>query len=353
MRLAAQHLDRPRRRSVVDLVRYLLGAQSQILSAGGLALRARTEGLTAAKVDRARLKDRSILLTWAMRGTLHLVAAEDYGWLTPIVVEPQTNKSHYRLQQMGLTGDQPGRGVRAIVRMLKREGPLTRAEIAERLRRLSIPTQGQVIPHLTWLAASEMSICYGPDRGGKRSFVLVREWIGEPELMDRDRALAELVLRYLRAHGPATPADMAFWSGIKAAEVKRGWATIQERLVEVETQAGAMWTLKSQGKNEPAPPGSVRLLPSFDEYLLGWKERSFVAPRQLWRKINPGAGWYHPAVVADGRAVGTWATERKARGVRLVVRPWARLSPTVRSGAATEADGLADYLGTPIDLIFA
>jgi uncharacterized protein YcaQ len=353
MRLAAQHLHRPRRRSAVDLLRHLLGVQSQILSAGGLALRARTEGLAAAKVDRARLKDRSILLTWAMRGTLHLVATEDYGWLTPIVVETQTSRSHYRLKQMGLTGDQPARGVRAIVRMLKREGPLTRAEIAERLHRLSIPTEGQIIPHLTWLAASELSICYGPDRNGKRCFVLVRDWIGEPELMDRDRALAELAVRYLRAHGPATPADLAFWSGIRAADVKHGWSAIRDRLTEVETPAGAMWTLTSQGKLEPAAPGTVRLLPSFDEYLLGWKDRSFVAPRQQWRKINPGAGWYHPAVVADGRAVGTWATERKAKGLWVEIRPWSRLSAAVRRDATAEGENLADYLGAPVDLRFA
>jgi Winged helix DNA-binding domain len=326
--------------------------QSQILSAGGLTLRARTEGLSAAKVERARLEDRSILLTWAMRGTLHLVAADDYGWLTPIVVEPQTSKSHHRLQQMGLTGDQPARGVRTIVRMLEREGPLTRAEIAERLRRLRISTEGQVIPHLTWLAASEMSICYGPDRGGKRCFVLVRDWIGEPELMYRDRALAELAVRYLRAHGPATPADLAFWSGIKAADVKRGWSAVRDRLAEVETPTGTMWTLRSRRKDEPAPPGTVRLLPSFDEYLLGWKDRAFVAPSQQWRKINPGAGWYHPAVAADGRAVGTWATERKTKTVRLVVRPFSHLSPAIRRGIAAEAANLADYLGAPVDLRF-
>lgn len=303
-------------------------------------------------MDRARLKERSILLTWAMRGTLHLVAAEDYGWLTPIVVEPQTTRSHHRLQQMGLTGDQSARGVRAIVRMLKREGPLTRAEIAERLGRLSIPTEGQVIPHLTWLAASEMSICYGPDRGRDRCFVLVRDWLGQPELMERDHSLAELAVRYLRAHGPAAPADLAFWSGIKAADVKRGWSAIQDRLKEVETPTGTVWTLKSR-REEPDQPGPVRLLPSFDEYLLGWKDRTFIAPRGEWKKINPGAGWYHPAVVADGRAVGTWATGRKGKGLRMVVRPWGRMSQAVRRALAQEADDLADYLGTPVDLSFA
>src|SRR6266540_5491575 len=121
LRTAAQHLHRPRRRSAADLLRHVTGVQAQVLVAAGLALRARTEGLTAGGVDRARLKDRSIVLTWAMRGTLHLVTAEDYGWLRPLVLEPRIANAHRRLRQLGLTGDQPAKAERAVERMLGRD----------------------------------------------------------------------------------------------------------------------------------------------------------------------------------------------------------------------------------------
>lgn len=329
----------------------MLGVQAQVPFAAGLALRARTEGLTEAKVDRARLHDRSIVLTWAMRGTLHLVPAEDYGWVVPVVIEPHVANSHRRLRELGVTGDQPPRAVRAIQRMLARDGPLTRAEIAERLRKLRIRTEGQAIAHLVWLAAAERSVCFGPDRGRDRCFVLVRDWMGTPEPMDRERALAELAVRYLRAHGPAAPADLAFWSGLRAADAARGWAAIADRLTEVEVAGGTMWTLRSRRRDE-APAGLARLLPSFDEYLLGWKDRRFIAEPTRWRTINPGGGWYHPAVVADGRAVGTWATDRRRTGVRLEVRPFSRLVPAIRRGITPEVAAVAGYLGAPVDLAF-
>jgi Winged helix DNA-binding domain len=351
MRQAAQLLHRPRRSGPAALVRHLLGVQAQVLSAAGLALRARTEGLTEAKVDRARLHDRSIVLTWAMRGTLHLVPAEDYGWVVPLMIEPHVANSHRRLRELGVTGDQPARAVQAIERMLAREGPLTRPGIAERLRTLGIRTEGQAIAHLVWLAAAERAVCFGPDRGRDRSFVLVHDWIGTPEPMNRERALAEVAVRYLRAHGPAAPADLAFWSGLRAADAARGWAAIADRLTEVEVAGGTMGTLRSR-RREVAPAGPVRLLPSFDEYLLGWKDRRFIAEPTRWRTINPGGGWYHPAVVADGRAVGTWATERRREDMRLEARPFSRLVPAIRQGITAEADDLAAYLRTPVNLAF-
>jgi Winged helix DNA-binding domain len=333
------------------VVRHLLGVQAQIPTGARLALWARSEGLTEARVDRARLHDRSVVLTWAMRGTLHLVPAEDHGWVVPLVVEAHAANAHRRLRELGVTGDQPARAVRAIERMLARDGPLTRPEVAERLRKLGIRTEGQAIVHLLWLAASERGVCFGPDRGGDRSFVLVRDWIEAPRPRDRAGALAELAVRYLRAHGPATPADLAFWSGLRAADAKRAWGSVEDRLMEVAVPGGRAWALRS-ARPDFAPAGLIRLLPSFDEYLLGWKDRRYVADPTSWRRINPGGGWYHPAVVADGRAVGTWATTRKRGGLRVEVRSFSRLGPANRSGILAEANGLAAYLGTNVDVAF-
>jgi hypothetical protein len=352
LRQAAQLLHRPGRAGVAVLVRHLLGVQAQVLAAAGLGLRARTEGLTATKVDRARLRDRSIVLTWAMRGTLHLLAAEDYGWLIPLVVEPRVGAAHRRLRELGVTGNQPARGVEAIKRMLDREGPLTRAEIAERLLKARIRTEGQAIAHLTWLAAFEKAVCFGPDRNGDRCFVLARDWIGAPEPMDRDLALAELAVRHLRAHAPATPEDLAFWSGVRAADAKRGWRSIEDRLAEIDGPSGTTWTLKSRRRDE-APSGVVRLLASFDEYLLGWKDRRFIAGLPEWRRVVPGGGWFHPAVVADGRAVATWAAQRSPTAARVEVRPFSRLTAPVRRGAAADAEDLAGYMERPVDLVIA
>jgi winged helix DNA-binding protein len=346
-RTAAQLLHRPRHRSAADLVRHLTGVQAQVLSAAGLALRARGQGLTAAKVDRARVRDRSIVLTWAMRGTLHLIPAEDHGWLVPLVTEPATANAFRRLKQVGVPPNQPAKAIRLIERMLEREGPLSRPEIAHRLHRHGIRTEGQAIAHLVWLAASRGILCYGPDTGRQKSFVLTHDWLGEPQRSDPESTLTELAVRYLRAHGPAVPDDLAFWSGLRIKDAKRSWKGIQDRLVEVETDRGSQWALRSQKPMEPN--GVVRLLPSFDEYLLGWRDRRPAISAVHWKKINRGGGWLKPVILVDGRLAGTWSTEATSATLRLRVHPFSGLSQGERRALRTDARDMADFLGTEVE----
>jgi hypothetical protein len=342
--MAAQLLHRPHRKAPEAVVRHLLGVQAQVLSSAELALSARAEGLTRRSVEAARENDRSIVLTWAMRGTLHLLATEDYGWLVPLVIEPRLATATRRLQQEGFAANQVPKAMSAIARMVERDGPLSRSHIAERLRDRGIRTEGQAIAHLIWLASARGIVCYGPDQGGDRRFVLLRDWLGEPEPMDRDSALAELAVRYVRAHGPAVPSDLALWSGLRMPDVNRAWRAVGPRLDEREASGRTLWTLRSGA--DVAQSGLVRLLPSFDEYLLGWKDRAFAVPPEHWRKINRGGGWLHPVVLADGRAVATWRPERASTRTVLRIDPFDPLSPRVRARITTEGERVARFLGT-------
>ena len=346
LRTGAQLLHRPPRRSVVELVKHLTGVQAQVLSAAGLALRARTEGLTTAHVDRARLRDRSIVLTWAMRGTLHLIAAEDYGWLVPLTTEPGLVNAHRRLNQEEVPADQPVKAVRLISRMLEREGPLTRAEIADRLQRKGIRVAGQAIAHLMWLAAAQGVVCYGPDT----RFALVGDWLGESKPRERDEALAELAVRYLRSHGPAGPADLAYWSGIRAGDANRAWQSIAGRLVEVETERGTRWMLRAN--RSEAAQGVVRLLPAFDEYLLGWKDRDLVVAPEHRAKINRGGGWLHPVLAVDGQLLATWRLTRMPKVSRLEITPFKELTAAVKRAATADAKDVAAFVGAPVEVGF-
>ena len=351
LRTGAQLLHRPRLLPVAELVGHLTGVQAQVLSAAGLALRARGQGLTAEDVDRARLLDRTVVLSWAMRGTLHLVPAADYGWLVPLVIEPQVPNAYRRLEQEGVPAGQPAGAVTSIQQMLEREGPLTRREIAERLRARGIRVQGQAIAHLVWMAAAQGIVCHGPDRGGEQCFVLVRDWIGEPERLDREAALAELGLRYLGAHQPAGPRDLAAWSGLGQGDANRAWRLIEDRLLPVETTRGTLWALRSGA--EPAPAGLVRLLPAFDEYLLGWRGRDLTVAPEHRSKVNRGGGWLHPVLLVDGCAVATWRTERVSGGLRLQITAFdgAELEPAVRDGVVREARDLSSFLGRPVEAV--
>ena len=329
---------------MIELVKHLTGVQAQVLSAAGLALRARTAGLIAEQVDRARVRERSIVLTWAMRGTLHLIPADDHGWLVPLVTEPSVSTSYRRLKQMGVPADQPAKALRLIARMVQREGPLTRPEIADRLRSKGIHTAGQAIAYFVWLAAAQGMICYGPDRGRAQCFISVKDWVGTTNTVPREVALAELAIRYLRAHALARPADLAYWSGIRIGDANWAWKAIARHLVEVETQRGVRWALRANKLQTPT--GIVRLVPAFDEYLLGWKDREVAVSAENYAKVNRGGGWLHPVVLADGEAVGTWRTKKS----KLVVAAFTPLPPAVSRGVATEAKDIARYADVPLEL---
>jgi winged helix DNA-binding protein len=345
-RAASQLLHAPRRRAPHELVRHLLGVQAQVASQAALGLRARSGGLTTDLVREARERERSIVRTWAMRGTIYLLAAEDHGLLVPLVTEPREANAFRRLRQEGVPAEEAERAIGLVEGMLETHGALTRPEIADRLRRRRIRTEGQAIAHLVWLAAARGATCFGPDRGGEETYVLVRDWLGEPEPMEREPALAELAIRYLRSHAPAGPQDLASWAGLRLADAKRAWGHVADRLREVPTPAGPAWALGGRQVEVRRLP--ARLLPAFDEFLLGWKDRDAVVAAPHRSRVNRGGGWLHPVAIADGRVIATWRIARSGTTARLDLEPFVRLTPSVVRELRREAKEVGAFLGVPI-----
>lgn len=352
MRLRAQSLD-PRfanaAASVAHVVRSLGGVQAQELAAADLAVRARRAGLAAADLEDARIHDRSVVRTWGMRGTLHLVASEDLAWLLPLLGPPLIAASARRRAALGLDEDLCARGIRAIRDMLTACGPLTRAELVDRLTARGIHLVGQARPHLIRRAALEGIVCFGPDRGAEPTYVLLDDWVDRGRTVSRDAALAELARRYLAAYGPAEVEDLAAWSGIGIREARIGWEQITDELIAMQTADNVAWILKERALwlDEPplAHPPFVRLLPRYDTYLLGYRDRGLIVAPQFARCINAGGGIVHPKLLADGRAVGTWSGTRRRDGLAVVVKPFDDLAPEVRPGIEAEVADVGRFLG--------
>lgn len=292
--------------------------------------------------------ERSVVWTWAMRGTLHFIATEDYWWLAPLTAETSLRGAHRRLSQMDVGEDQAAKAVLLIERILASEGPLTRAEIAERLSRRAIPTEGQAAHHLVRLAALEGVACYGPDRNGEPAFVLVRDWLGAGRSVGRDAALAELAARYLAAYGPTAPEDFVTWSGLRAADARQGWRAIARTLVEVRTAGSSLWMLPIT----EAAPGNriVRLIPGFDPYLLGWTSRRFAVPERHERAVFPGGGMLRPTLIVDGLASGTWTARRRRDRLAVSVRPFSPLSRAIRTALSAESKDVGAFLETDAEV---
>jgi hypothetical protein len=323
-RLTSQGLATRPGRSPVDVAERLLAIQGQDGRGARLAVRARSEGLVASDVDRA-LADRELVITWVNRGTLHLIRAEDYPLLQALTTPPLWTSCRTRLRQTGVGEVAAERGVETVARALADEGPLTRAQLRERLDSADVPTAGQALIHVLFYASLQGVCVRGPMVGNEQAFVSVRDWLG-PEMTlrtgdgwtpertstqfvregvhpspspDRATSLAELARRYLVGHGPATDADLARWAGLPLRDARAGLKAISRRIVDLD---GGLVDLRR--REEPAPLPPPRLLGAFDPLLLGWASREdVVGEHKLLVTTN---GIFRPFALVDGRAVSTW-----------------------------------------------
>jgi hypothetical protein len=320
-----------------------------MLSAASLALRARGSGFSAPDVDSARIEERSIVHTWVMRGTLHLIASDDVVWLLPLMKPANHADAHRALKHLGIESH-ASKALRVVDEVLGEEGPSTRAELAAHLRRRGIPAKGQAVMHLVRLAAIEGIACPGPERGSEQTFVLLRDWVGPVRPLDRERGLAELARRYVGAYGPAEPRDLASWARLSLADARAGWQAIAGELIEVDMNGSRMWTLRRVRLGR-STQRLVRLLPNFDTYLLGYRGRGVTVDDKYAHKVLPGGGWLHPTVIVDGRVMGTWKAERRRGSVAVIIEPFTRLEPQVRQALSAEAADVGRFLGMSAELL--
>jgi Winged helix DNA-binding domain len=327
------------------------GLQAQVLSAAWLGVRARSRGIQITDLHRALHEQRSIVRSWLMRGTLHVVAAEDLRWLLQLLGPIFARAGATRHAELGLDDDLKSRAVSAIRRILADAGPLTRYELVHRLERrdIKLDPKTQAPIHLIRLAALQGVLCLGPDRDdGESTYVLLDDWVRPAPIRSPESMLAELARRYFAAFGPATLEDLVAWSGIPMTEARSALSGAYAGLTAVTIRGQPGFVLKGRLKRvtTPATP-TVRLLPAFDTYLLGYRRRDLAVPLPLQRRLQRGGGWLHPAVVVDGRAVGAWSLTRSGGRGQVQVELFARISAAVRAGIETEVAVIGRFLDQP------
>jgi hypothetical protein len=333
-RLTAQGLSGAPMRDPVEVAERLLAVQGQDPRGVRLAIRARTAGLSAADVDRALSEDRSLLITWLNRGTLHLVRSEDYPWLQALTTPPLIASSTRRLRQEGVTTRAAERAMETIERTLAEEGPLTRPQLRERLDSAGVRTEGQALVHLLFLAALRGIAVRGPMAGREHAYALTRDWLGPQRPVDREAALAELARRYLVGHGPADDRDLARWAGLPLRDARAGLAAIASELVE---RPDGLVELRRRPEPEPLPP--PRLLGAFDPLLLGWVSREeVVGPHRMLVTRN---GIFRPFALVGGRAVATW----RLAGGRVTIQHLGRVTKKDATALEAEAAEVLDFIG--------
>lgn len=330
--------------NVLRTVRDLVGLQAQDLGAAALSVRVRTPGSVAADVKQTLTRDRTIVRTWLMRGTLHLVAAEDLDWLVTALGPALAAGGRSRRAQLGLDDETAERAVRVVRDTLAARGPQTRAEIAAALAARGLPHAGQATIHVIHLAALQGHVCHGPIRGRAATYVPRDDWLPPAPPTTRAAALAELARRYLQAHEPAAPADLAAWSGLGLREARAAWASVARDASEVQWAGESVWLRDpASAAAGGAVETTVRLLPAFDTYLLGWRDRTLAVPAEYARRVNAGGGMIRPTVLVNGRVVATWRLKRRGDRFEVGLEPFREVDAGWRGGVAAEIRDLARF----------
>lgn len=333
-RLAAQGLSGPPAASVVEATRRLLAVQAQDPRGARLALRVRSTSVHASEVDHALTTERSLIITWVNRGTLHLIAAEDEPLLHALTTPQLRTASDRRLGQEGVSPAALERAINGLVKALGEDGPMTRHQIRALLERLRVPVAGQALVHILFRATLDGLIVRGPLAGGEHAFVLAADWLGARPRVDRDRALAELARRYLAGHGPAEDHDLAKWAQLSLRDARAGLRAIAGEIVQ--SRAG----LIDLRREPPPPPPPPRLLGPFDPILLGWRSRAFVLAEA--KDVVTRNGIIKPVALVAGRAAGSWTMSRG----RVRLEMWSDPSRRVATALARETSAVEAYLAT-------
>jgi len=309
----------------------LLAVQAQDLRSARLAVRARTNGLTANDVDRA-LDERALVVGWLNRGTLHLVRNEDYWWLHALTTPPLFTGNARRLAQTGVPPDAADRGVAAIERALTEEGPLTRDELRDRVQAAGVETAGQALVHLLMLACLRGIAVRGPFRGRRHAYVLAHDWVGAPRPVARERALAQLARRYLEGHAPADDRDLAKWAGLPLRDARAGFSAIA---AEIRERDGLLELKRTQRAGSPR----ACLLDQWDPLLVGWRSRELLLERYP-RRDSPAAH-FRPFAYVGARAVATWTLRT---GAVSIDGPFARVTRVENDALAADATDVERFL---------
>lgn len=347
LRLAHQGISRARSGDVASTVRHLLAVQAQDHYASLWALGLRTAGITEAEVERA-VADRHIVRSWPMRGTLHLLAAEDLRWMLALLASRVVDLDRKRIERdHGLDARTLGKYSDVIQRLLEGGKVMTRPALYEALAAQGITTEGsrglQILGYLSHVGL----LCQGPREGKQSTFVLLEEWLLPQPARDRDDALGELARRYVAGHGPATVRDLAWWSGLTLRDAQCAWDLARADF-STFTHDGIEYAFLDRDIDVARP--ATYLLPAFDEYLVGFADRGQMIDAANMRRVIGANGLFNPTVVINGRVAATWKRELRKDGVVVTLAPLRGLSATEWKGVAKAAIRYGEFLGLPVQL---
>jgi hypothetical protein len=334
--------------SVREIARWFGAVQAQDLASAEWSFGLRLKDSSVQDID-AAIERREVLRTWPMRGTLHFVPTEDAAWMLELTGKKALAGAATRRAYLGLSEKTVHLAADILARELEGGKRLLRSQAIECLLAEGIDAGGQNAHHLLWYASQIGVTCIGPNEGKEQTLVLLSEWAPHSCTPETDEALGILARRYFQSHGPVSKQDFMGWTGLSAAEAARGIAVAEPHLASCTVEGKAMWMDNSlfdrASSLSKSKTSTVHVLPGFDEYLLGIKDRSLFVLKEHMNKIIPGNnGMFMPTMVANGMVVGTWKRTIKKAKVEVVPSSFSPLSRTMQSAFEKAFAAYAKYL---------
>lgn len=301
---------------------------------------------------RAAFNDATLVRTWPFRGTLHVMAAEDVHWVLALTAERTVRSAARRRAELNLDQRTLERARDTAREALAGRRALSRKSLLSRFESAGISTAGQRGYHLLWHLSVTGTTVLGPFDGAEQQFALLDEWVDRRRNLDGDAALAELARRYLAGRYPATEADLAWWTKLPVTAIRRGLEACGPELEEVEYDGAAHLQPGQPGDGaDSARIETAVLLPGFDEYLLGYTDRSAALAAEHAPLTVPGSnGVFKPTLVLRGRVAGIWSRKTTRTSTVVTVRPFSPLSTRSWNAVERAAAGYGRFLGTPVVL---
>ena len=363
-RVERQLLGRAKAGTPEEVATTLVGVQAQVASSAALAiaLRSRRARGTARTEDPtvAALRDRRLVRSWAMRGTLHLFAADD----VPTIAAALGGKDNWRrpawLRWFGVTEREMDRLIDTIGEVLDDGRARTRAELAVEIEARLGAHAGQLL-HGSWGSALKVAsdrhyLCQSAEDDAGVRFVKASRWIGAWREEDPHDALAALVVRYLASYGPATLKEILRWWGASVVKVMKPLIeSLGGALAEVEVgSARTVARTEDVAAIESTRPtrGNVQLLGGFDPFIVGAGLRDQLIPPAHLKRVSRTAGWISPVVLVDGIAAGVWDSRRQGDRLSITIDPFERFDAKRKAAVERAADEVARAIGATASVAY-
>jgi hypothetical protein len=358
----ARHLlaSRAAASELASLVEQVCGIQAQMPAAANLQLWARTENLKPDDILDALWNSKTLIRTWCMRGTAHYLSTSQFPAYLKAIIEPRIPRHKKWLAKRGMRAfgeiakmppsQHDFEAILSAVTNALAAGPTTRDEVAQTVAEQVGPEARPWVDTgyyiVTKLLAYEGKVCFGPDLEGKSTLVLTGHWLPQQAPVEREPAEDSILSSYLRCYGPATPQDFSAWSGLKMTRVKPIWERNSEHLCEVTLSEKPLWILEQDLKtllDSQVGSTPVRLLPHFDIFLLGHKDKSFIVDDVHYKQVFKKAAWIAPVLLCNGQVIGIWKQKRTTKKLVVTIEPFITLTKSQVNDIESETQRLGDY----------